>query len=254
VAGLRALGRGLHRLHLALAANELGESAPSRSLQSRPQRPEARHLINVDRLAYAFDLGRAHRLQLKISLDELAGLLTGCNRASRRERLHPRGEIGRVPDRRVLCVSAAGRDRTHDHFARVHADTRFDRQVAGLAQSCRVAFQLFLHPKRRIQRSLRMVLVRDGRAEQRKDAVAGRLHDVAVVAPRRIDHQLQRRIDNRAGFFGVEVLLEFGRALDVGEQRGDRLALALEFFSVGRLGYPDRSCFGSRRLAGRGWS
>ena len=35
-----------------------------------------------------------------------------------------------------------------------------------------------------------MVLVGDRRAEQREDAVAGGLHDVAVVAMDRIDHQL----------------------------------------------------------------
>ena len=72
-----------------------------------------------------------------------------------------------------------------------------------------------------------MVLVRDRRAEQREDAVAGGLHDVAVVAMDRVDHQPQRRIDNRARLLGVEVLHQLHRALDVGEQRRDRLALAL---------------------------
>ena len=69
--------------------------------------------------------------------------------------------------------------------------------------------------------------MRDRRAEQREDAVAGRLHDVAVVAMDRVDHQLQRRIDDRARLLGVEVLHQLHRALDVGEQRRDRLALAL---------------------------
>ena len=32
--------------------------------------------------------------------------------------------------------------------------------------------------------------MRDRRAEQREDAVAGGLHDVAVVAMDRVDHQL----------------------------------------------------------------
>ena len=54
-----------------------------------------------------------------------------------------------------------------------------------------------------------MVLVRDRRAEQREDAIAGGLHDVAVVAAHRIDHQFQRRVDDRAGFLGIEVLLQF---------------------------------------------
>ena len=72
-----------------------------------------------------------------------------------------------------------------------------------------------------------MVLVRDGRAEQREDAIAGGLHDVAVVAANRVDHQLERWIDNRARLFRIEILLKLSRSLDVGEQCGDRLALAV---------------------------
>ena len=79
--------------------------------------------------------------------------------------------------------------------------------------------------------------MRDGRAEQCEDAVAGALHHVAVVAMHRFDHQLQRRIDNRARLFGIEILLELGRAFDVREQRRHRLALALEIFSGGSVGY-----------------
>jgi len=48
-----------------------------------------------------------------------------------------------------------------------------------------------------------------------------------VVAMRRVDHQLQRRVDDRAGLLRVEVLHQLGRALDIREQRRDRLALAL---------------------------
>jgi hypothetical protein len=46
----------------------------------------------------------------------------------------------------------------------------------------------------------------------------------------RVDHQLQRRIDNRAGLLGVEVLHQLHRTLDVGEQGGDGLALAFNSF------------------------
>jgi hypothetical protein len=50
----------------------------------------------------------------------------------------------------------------------------------------------------------------------------------AVVAAHRVDHQLERRIDNRARLLRVEVFHQLGRAFDVGEQRGDGLALAVE--------------------------
>ena len=79
-----------------------------------------------------------------------------------------------------------------------------------------------------MERALRMVLMGDRRAEQREDAVAGRLHDIAVVAMHRVDHQLQRRVDDRARLLGIEVAHQLGRALDVGEQRRDGLALAIQ--------------------------
>ena len=56
-----------------------------------------------------------------------------------------------------------------------------------------------------------MVLVRDRRAEQRENSVAGALHDVTVVTPHRVDHQLQGGVNDRARFLGVKVLLQLGR-------------------------------------------
>src|SRR5208337_1666231 len=68
----------------------------------------------------------------------------------------------------------------------------------------------------------------------------------------RVDHQPKRGIDDCAGFFGVEILLELRGALDVGKQRGDRLALAFEILRGGRLSYSNRRiirflCRGSHR-------
>jgi hypothetical protein len=78
-----------------------------------------------------------------------------------------------------------------------------------------------------------MVLVRNWRAERREHAVTGRLHDVAVVPANRVDHQLEGRVDDRARFPRVEVLLKLRRSLDVREQRGDRLTLAVRDVSNG---------------------
>ena len=73
-----------------------------------------------------------------------------------------------------------------------------------------------------------MILVRNRRAEQREDAVAGRLRNVAAVAMHRRHHELQHRVDDRARFFGIEIAHQLRRVLDVREQRRDRLALAVE--------------------------
>jgi len=55
-----------------------------------------------------------------------------------------------------------------------------------------------------------MVFVGDRRPEKREDAVTSGLHDVAVVAPYRLDHQLQRGIDDCAHLLRVEVLHQLG--------------------------------------------
>ena len=73
-----------------------------------------------------------------------------------------------------------------------------------------------------------MVFMRDRRPEQREDAIASGLHNVAIVAVDGIDHEFECWIDNRAVVFGVELLHQLHRAFDVGEQSGDRLALAIE--------------------------
>ena len=43
-----------------------------------------------------------------------------------------------------------------------------------------------------------------------------------------VDHQFERGIYNRACFFWIEILQQLHRSLDVGEQRRDGLALAVE--------------------------
>jgi hypothetical protein len=145
-----------------------------------------------------------------------------------------------MSNRRVLGLSLPGGYGTDYHFPGVHTDARLERKVPVFPQLGRIAPQFFLHPERRVERALRMVLVREGSTEQRENSVAGRLHDIAVVAAHGLDHQLEGGIDDCPRLLRIEVLHQLGRALDVREQRGHRLALALEFFGVGRLAYAKR--------------
>lgn len=70
--------------------------------------------------------------------------------------------------------------------------------------------------------------MRERSTEHREDSVAGRLHHEAVVMTHRRDHQLEGGIDDRARLFGIEILLKLRRSLDIGEQRGDCLALTFD--------------------------
>ena len=186
-------------------------------MKAGPERANPGHLVHVDRIADAFDARRPERFHFEVSSGELLGVFGDDDRASRRERLHPRRQARRVADRRVLGVRVVGANRAYDHLAGVESDANFHRRISGRAQLCRVAAHFLLHAERRVKSALRMVLVRNRGSEQREDSVAGGLHDVTVVAMHRVDHQLQRGIDECARFFGIEILHQIHRSFDIGK-------------------------------------
>jgi hypothetical protein len=78
-----------------------------------------------------------------------------------------------------------------------------------------------------------MVLMGDRSSEQSEDSVPARLRDVALVAVHGVHHELECRIDDRARLLGVEPFHHLDRALDIGEEGGDRFPLAV--LSAARL-------------------
>src|SRR5687767_7413864 len=73
-----------------------------------------------------------------------------------------------------------------------------------------------------------MILVREGRAEERHEAVAEELVDRALVAMHLRERGLEEPAQQRVHGLGAEPFGERGRADDVAEQYGDGLALALD--------------------------
>ena len=55
-----------------------------------------------------------------------------------------------------------------------------------------------------------MVLMCDRSTEQREDAVARRLDDIAILTVHRFNHEFERRVYNRSRLLGVQVLLKLG--------------------------------------------
>jgi hypothetical protein len=197
------LQRPLHLLQLGLASDEPGQTALRRDLQSRPQRPQPGYLDHVNRLAHPLDSGRPQRFEVEVPFTQLSGLLGDGDRTGRRQRLHSCGQARRMPNWGVFRMSVVSLDRPHHHLARVDPDPCLYGKVPRLTQLYRVAAQLLLHPKRRVKRALRMILVRDRRAEQGEDAISGGLYDIAVVAMGGVDHERQRRIHDHACLLGV---------------------------------------------------
>ena len=76
--------------------------------------------------------------------------------------------------------------------------------------------------------ALRMILVSERCAKQCENTVASGLRDIAAITVYRFHHQLQHRVDYRPRLLGIEIADQLGRAFDVGEQRGNYLALAVD--------------------------
>ena len=70
-----------------------------------------------------------------------------------------------MADRRILGLTFAGLNRAHDDLADVGADPDLQIHSFFRTQPFSEAAYIILHPERRIQRALGMVLVRNWRPE-----------------------------------------------------------------------------------------
>jgi len=73
-----------------------------------------------------------------------------------------------------------------------------------------------------------VVLVRDRRAEQRHDPVAGVLIHRALEAVDAVGEDLEEAIHDAMPFLRINLLGQLHRAFHIGEQHGHLLALAFE--------------------------
>ena len=89
-----------------------------------------------------------------------------------------------------------------------------------------VRAKLLLQMQGRVAGALGVILVRDRRAEQRHDAVAGVLVDGALEAVHALGEDREEAIHDLVPLLRVELLGELHRALHVGEEHGHLLALA----------------------------
>ena len=95
-------------------------------------------------------------------------------------------------------------------------------------QLLRVLLHPLLHPEGGVARADGVILVGDRRAEEGHDAVAHDLVHGALVVVDGLDHALEHGVEQPAGVLDVAVGQELHRALEVREEHGDVLALALE--------------------------
>ena len=135
--------------------------------------------------------------------------------------------MGRLTDRRVIHVQIRP-DGADDHLAGVEPHTDLEGHPVRAEDFLCVLLDCLLHPQRRIARSHGVVLVGEGRSKQCHDPVAHDLVDGAFVAVHGFHHPFEDRVQELARLLRIAVGEHLHRALQVGEQHGHLLPLALQ--------------------------
>ena len=187
----------------------------------------AREHVRLDGLGHAGHDTRTERRCHDVTLGEPHDVARHKDGARCRHLLHPRGEMRRLPHRRVVHAQVAA-DRAHDHLARVEADADLGARSVAAPRGIGVAGDARLHPERGVTGADGVILLGERSPEERHDPVAHHLVHGALVPMNGFHHELQHRIEDGPGLLGIAIGKELHRTLHVGEEDGDLLALALE--------------------------
>ncbi len=196
---------------------ELG-AAPDERHVGLPPLGHHRSIVG-DRLPHAHGLLAASELDVVVDREtqrrrtQITRGVTHHDGARRRQLLEAGGGVDHVAHRREV---GAGH-RAHHHFAGVHTDSHPERVG-------RVPFpevpERGLHRQRRPDGSVGIVLVGDGRTEQRHHRVSEQLVDHPTVGLDVGHEQGKRGVDQALHLFGIAILGERCEPDDVGEHDG----------------------------------
>jgi hypothetical protein len=116
----------------------------------------------------------------------------------------------------------------HHDFPSVEADAQAQLQPPRAAHFLGVGAHSGLHGQGGIAGAQGMVFMRNWGAEQGHNAIAQHLVHRALEAVHRLHHDVNGRVEELLGGFGVKAPDEFRRVLEVGKQHRHLLALACQ--------------------------
>ena len=244
-------------VQLALAPHEAGQPARRRRVEPRAPGSGPPQLVDLDRLLQPLHRHRPQGVDLDVALHQPQGVAGQQGGPGSGELFHARGQMRRLPHRRVVHVQIAADD-AHDHLAGVQPDPDLHIEPLSLAQLLGIAADGVLHAQRGIAGAHGMIFMGERRPKQGHDAVAHDLVDRPLVAVDGLHHPLEHRVEELPGLLGVAVGQQLHRALQIGEQDRDLLALAFQgaFGGQDLLGEMARGVgeWGPRLVYGRGRS
>ena len=227
VSGPRTL-QGLHQhREFGVAADKAREPAGRGRLQAPPDAAGADQLKDIERRCQALDRHGSQRRDLDIPLSQTQHRLGQQDRAWHGHLLHAGRQVGGLAHRRVVHLEVAA-DGADDDFPRIEPDADLHRHAVAALHLGSILLHRGLHDQGRIAGPHRVVLMRQGSAKQRHNAIAHDLIDRALIAMHGGHHAFQHRIEELPGFLRVTVSEEFHGALEIGKQHRDLFALAFQ--------------------------
>ena len=164
----------------------------------------------------------AEVLQLHEAVGQLGRALGQVSLAGLGQRLHPLRQPDRVPDRGVAALADLG----GDDLAGIDPDPSREIESVLAPQLGGVLADVVEHLQRRVTGAPRVILVGDRGAEDGHDPVAGELVDGSLEAVYRIGKGGEEALHDRVPLLWVLALGHVHRALNVGKEDRDLLALA----------------------------
>ena len=235
------------------ASHEARQPPGRRGLQARARGGRAHDLVDLHRRLEPANRHRAQRLHVHPSPGEPHGVGGGQDRARLGHLLHAGGQVDGLAHRGVVRVQLAA-DGAHHRLAGVEPHANLERHAVGALDLVAVARDGLLHAQRRVAGAHGVILVGERRAEEGHDAVAHHLVHRALVAVDGVHHVFEEGIEQLLRLLGIAVGEQLHRALEVGEEDGDVLALAVSDRTagaqeLGQLGRRARRSAGAQRRA-----
>ena len=173
--------------------------------------------MRCDRLRLPLHVDGSPGFDVEERVHEPVGIVSDLHRAGLGRLLHPSRDVQGVAHRRVLDTEVRA-DLTDDDRARVDADA--DVQVEITIGSDLLSKRI--HPlddlESRRDGALRVILVGDGRTEEREDRIAHQPSERALIPIDRRDQVLEHLVHDLGPLFGIEPLGHGRRADDVAEE------------------------------------
>ena len=225
-AGPHVVEGRLHPAQLALAAHE-GRGQPE-ALEPAGRargRERAQQAMDPHGLALALERHLLTRGEREGVMGELIRRVADQDLAGGRRALQTRGGVDGVAGHRIGGVGGRA-DPARHHRAGVDPDVERERPPHPTLPAEIERAHPLAHQERGAQAALGIVLVRDRGTEHGHHRIAHELLDEALVALDRRGHLAEEVGLDRAHVLGVEPLAERGEPDQVGEEHGDRAAIA----------------------------